>query len=292
MEKIISLAFNRFKQTALRFFLIYIFGILGFLGLTILFGLVATLGFFVFFLTKQYLIGSIIGVIFLVLVIFAYILLATWVQLAQFYTVMNPSSLKTIDSFKKTKNLIFSYVSFVFLNALFFLGIFYTNVLLFIPFILWTIWGSFVLYAFLEGHRGKLTPLWYSRAKITGRFLKVLSYILVIYVTYGLISVFFIQLDNKVYINFINVLGFLAGPFIASYFYELYLSLPEPTEVKPSFIWIALSIIGWVLFIAVAFAGIKILPNTLPKNWQKTYTKELQKIQNQNLNSIKNIQIN
>ena len=290
MEKIISQSFTRFKQTALRFFLAYIFGILGFIALTIILAIIAGLGLVIFITTKQYILGVITGVIFFLLALFFYSYLTTWVGLTQQYIIMNPTSLKTVDSYKKTKKLVFSYIIFNIVNSIFLLGILYTNVLFLIPFILWGVWGSFSIYAFLEGHRGGLAPLWYSRSKVIKHFFKVLLYTLVIYVALFLLARLNFQINQKT--NYVNILLLLTSPFIASYFYELYLSLPEPKEVIPSKFWLIVSLVGWVLYILIGFSGTTTFLQKFPKNIPNQYRKELKQIQKIEPKSLMNIQLN
>ncbi len=251
MEKIIKLSLLRLKNNFLRYFLVYVLGILAVIALTLVLGLVAGLFYGLFwFLGKNVILATILITLFSFGAILAFIYLSSWLSLAQISAITNDQLKDVTDSFKKTRGMIWSYVGFFLLSALFGFGLFYLNILLFIPMFVWAIWGTFSVFAFLDNHRGGLMPLWYSKAKIKGHFGKVFLYYAVLYIALVVLSTLFIQMDSR--FNFANgILWFLATPFMMSFSYELYQDLPEPKSVAKPKVWIGLAVFGWLLYIGL-----------------------------------------
>lgn len=254
MEKIITLAWTRFKKNWLKYFLIYLLGILASVALTIAVLLSIGLGFGIYYLLGQNIIVAVIlGTSLLLAAIFAFIYLGNFFALAQNLALVGNSNQDMNSTLKSAKPLTWPFLIFNTLSGLFMLGLLYTNVLLFIPLILWAIWGSFSLFAFLDNQRGGLKPLWYSRSKIQGHFWQVLLYLSILFVASFIFIMLFSQFDSK-YQVVVNMLSFLFfTPFGICFTYELYRSLPEPTEVKPAKLWLGLSVFGYVILAALIF---------------------------------------
>jgi len=247
MEQIFQKAWVRFKKSFLRYFLVFILGfgasILSILGYSLLAGLF----FLVYYLAgKLVFVGGLLVFVYLVLFILGMWYLSSWIQLATIVAILDQKVTDVTQCYKKTRSSIFDFIIFSLLNGLFILGLLYTNVFFFIPYILWAIWSTFAKIAFIEGHRGGLTPLWYSRAKVRGNFWKVLSYLMVLNLAIYLLTFFLSQLNDV--FSYLNILiWFVFAPFVISFTVELYKSLPTPKKYKPSTAWIILSVIGWVL---------------------------------------------
>lgn len=251
MEKLIKLSLARLKKTLLRYFLVYVLGVLATLAMFLVLGLVAGLFYGLFLLLgKNLILGAILIIVYVLIAIISAIYLSSWLSLAQISTITSDEVKDLTDSFKKTRGLVWPYVGFFMLSCLFGLGIFYLNILLFIPLFLWSIWGAFSIFAFLDNHRGGLTPLWYSKAKIKGHFWKVFLYYAVLYFALIILSSLVMQVDSQY--SFVNsLLWFLFMPFMIGFSYELYRSLPEPETVTKPKIWIGLAILGWLLYIVL-----------------------------------------
>jgi hypothetical protein len=274
MEKIIQAAFARFKKSFLRYFLVYVLGILGF-SLSVL-AILATAGvsFLLYLLLGKSLVAAIIlGVFFGLSTLALIIYLSTWFQLSQVMAITKPELKDVYDCFRQSQNLVLPFLGFSILHSLFLMGFFLSNILVFLPFLIWSVWGIFAVYAFLDGKRGGLKPLWFSKARVSGHFFKVLLYFAVVYAALFLTSSLFVQINEN--LSFLNALiWFVATPLIMSYSYEIYLSLPEPKEAKPSTIGIIFSVIGWglnLLVIALVLAsGVNNLQKLMKNNreWQ------------------------
>lgn len=271
MEKIIGLSFERFKKSFLRYFLVYVLSILGTIGVALGTVIIGGILFLIFMaLGRPVIPGIIVGTVAAIALFIGLLYISAWIQLAQVLSVVGTDIKEVFDCFKKAKPMVWSFLGFGILSALFFFGLFYTNILLFIPMIVWMIWGSFSAFAFIDGKRGGLTPLWYSRAKVQGHFWKVFLYILVAYAALFVLSSLTVKIDESLAV--VNgIVWFLASPFLLAYFYEIYHSLPKPTEVKRPTGWVILSIIGWVLGVALMVFGIISLVSSGSKTWKKSW---------------------
>lgn len=251
MEKIIVAAANRFKKRWLRYFLLYLLGILASIALTILLACSGALIFGIYYLLGQNIIVAVIlGIGLILAALFAFIYIGTLFNLAQNLALVGENNQEMSLALKTAQPLALPFLVFNALSSLFMLGLLYTGVLLFIPLLLWAIWSSFSLFAFLDNHRGGLKPLWYSRSKVQGHLGKVFLYQSILFIAILLITVLVAQFDSQY--QFVNTLVYLFfTPFNICFSYELYRSLPEPTETKTPKVWLALSVLGYVLLILI-----------------------------------------
>jgi len=243
------------------------------LGFTLaVLALLATAGvFFLLYLilAKQLAVAIILGSVFGVGTFALLIYLATWFQLSQVLAITRPELKEVYDCFKESRQLILPFIGFSVLHALFLMGFFLSNIFFFLPYIIWSVWGAFSVFAFLDGKRGGLKPLWYSKARVAGNFFKVLLFIAIAYAALFLLTSIFTQINKD--LSVLNTLiWFVATPFLMSYSFEIYRSLPEPKTAKPSTTGIAFSVIGWilnVLLITLAFSsGFKNLSQAIKEN--------------------------
>lgn len=263
MEKIIIAAFNRFKKRWLKYFLLYLLGILASIVLTILLILAGALVFGIYYLLGQNMVvATILGAGLILAAIFVFIYIGILFNLAQNLALVGEENQNMNSALHIAKPLVLPFLIFNALSSLFMLGLLYTGVLLFIPLLLWAIWGSFSLFAFLDNHRGGLKPLWYSRAKINQNFGRVFLYMAIFTMASLLIMVLLSQLASQY--QFINALTFLFfTPFGICFSYELYRSLKEPEQIQAPKIWIGLSIVGYLLIAALAFLSMQNVPKLL-----------------------------
>jgi MFS family permease len=278
MEKIISLSFNRFKSNFLRYLLVYALSLLSFLAATIALVLTGGLLFLVYnLLGKPLAVGIILGVFYVIGAFFGLIYLGTWVKLSQvFALVKNKEAGEVAECFKNSRSLVFPFIIFGVLNSLFMIGLFYTNILFFIPFIIWAIWGAFSLFSFLDGHRTGLGPLWHSRSKIDMHFGKVLLYFLVFYAVIFVIMGLVAKLGEQ--LSFVNgIFTFLISPLSICYSYELYLSLPEPAQVSKPKAWLLISLVGWILLVVAIIFSVNYTQNNFKNLFDQNFSKQLEK---------------
>lgn len=288
MEKLFQKAWGRFKKTFLRYFLTLLLGIgviiLASLGFLILAGL-----FFLVYIIagKLVFVGGLLAFIFVIALIIGMWYLSAWIQLATLTAIIDNKVKDVTQCYKKTRPLVPGFIVYSLLSSLFMIGLLYTNIFFFIPFILWSVWGWFATIAFVNGHRGGLTPLWYSRNKVRNNFWKVLGYVLLLNLAVWLLAFVLAQISDVFsYFNFL--ISFIFSPFILAFMYELYQSLPKPKKHEPSTAWIVLSVVGWILTPVVLFfifMNIAKNPNiTEQLNSSKNYEKMLQQF-NQNGNN-------
>jgi len=250
---------------------------LGYIAFALALILVGGLFFLLFMLfNKPLLLGLFLASVLLIAALIGLVYLSSWFQLAQVLSVVQNSSHSLGEVFKKTRPVVLPFIIFSFLNGLFMFGLLYTNILFFIPALLWAVWGVFSVYSFLDGHRLGLMPLWHSRSKINGHFLKVLGYYAI------LLAVFFIFFGLTVSLNenlkFYNgIVYFLITPFVISYGYEIYQSLPEPTSVNKPKAWLGLSIIGWVLFGLLIIFTTRFANKNIKHLFNQNFSKQLEK---------------
>ncbi len=251
MEKLFKLAWKRFKERFLRYYLVSLLGwgilLVSILGMVMLGGV-----FYVLFLLlgKSLIIGGSLVMVWVIsfLLLIGYI--DGWVKLANVSAIRDGGANSVMGCFGETKGIIIGFLVFEILQALFLTGIFYTNILLLIPAILWSVWGAFSIFAYVEGKRGGLTPLWYSRARVKKSFMRVFISLVVLFL--AILMVYFILFRISGKMAFLNgAISFLLGPFITAYVYELYKSLPEADEYKVPSVWVILSIIGWIIIVLV-----------------------------------------
>jgi hypothetical protein len=256
MEILTKKAWSRFKEKFLKYFFTFIISV----GIVILavFGLLL-LG-VVFFLVyilldKNPTAGTILAAAYGLLSIATLIYVSSWTNLAKIAAVTDFKAEGAMSVIKQTRKITVGFVIYSILSGLFFFGLFYTNILLFIPLILWSTWRTFEIFAYLEGKQKLLSPLWYSKAKVDTKFWQVFGTLVVLYLALFIVSFSLTALDERMSI-FNILMWFFATPFIIAFKYELYKKLPEPKDVKPPKTWLAISALGFAIVIVVTVFSI------------------------------------
>lgn len=276
MEQLFLKAWGRFKNKFLRYFLITAISLGVYLLLTVLSLLLAGLFFAIFWFSgKSLFLIPLLVVPYLAIVVTGWLYMGSWMELTKIMAVTADDIKDLADTFAKTKPLVWQFLGYGVLSGLFFIGLLYTNFLLFIPAIMWYFWGLFASFSFLEGKRGKLAPLWYSKAVVNQSFGKVFFYVAVLTLASMMLTGAFTYIDDRLAaLN--TVLWFVSSLFLLSFNYELYRSLPKPKEYRSSRGWLILSVIGWLL---IPFMVITLFGNNQLnlQNWQKLKNFELPK---------------
>jgi hypothetical protein len=193
---------------------------------------------------------GVVGVIGLYIV-FVYVM--AWMHLAMVQVLID--KVGAMDAIKKVKPLIWGYFIYTFFYGLFLIGLIPFGILsLGIVLLLWVIWNMFGIFVYLDYKEAGLRNLWHSKALINQRFWGVVMRIAIVYVGYYVIMMILGASDknNGLLTLIIFVLSFVIAPFLISYLYEMYLTLKtlqKDLEVKPSKIWVGLSVLGGIILI-------------------------------------------
>jgi hypothetical protein len=287
MEILTKKAWDRFKEKFLRYFFAFIISI-GIVLLTLLcLLLLGGLLFLIYvLLDKNQAAGTVLIVVYGLLSIATLIYVSSWTNLAKIAAVTDFKAEGAMNVIKQTRKITVGFVIYSILSGLFFFGLFYTNIFLFIPLILWSTWSTFEIFAYLDGKQKLLSALWYSKAKVNTRFWQVFGILVILYLALFIISFSLTALDERM--SIFNVLmWFVSTPFIIAFKYELYKKLPEPKNLEPSKAWLALSFLGYVITIAIVIFSINgVVSKTINNpNFIKDFDKNLKMVEELNKNN-------
>ncbi len=208
-----------------------------------------------------------------IVVFLFYIYMASWVSLSYIRILIRDDPQVGIwQNMTDIRPRVMAYFILTLLMVLFVLGFSY---LLFIPAIVWSIWGVFTLFIFLEdGGRG-LLPLWKSRQLVKGYFWAVVGRLLLFGIaSWALVVIFSLNRYTSV-ISFVLSLVVIQ-PLQIAFNYQIYLVLKKinPIKDKPTGgMWPYLSILGWILSIILIIVTSSLLVNAiinLSKNLKQT----------------------
>lgn|GEM_PF-1018665 len=157
------------------------------------------------------------------------------------------------EALSKVRPLVWSFAWLGFLMSLFLGGLFVWGVLsLFVVYILWSIWGAFTTFVFLDKKKGGLASLWISKAMVSQRFWGIVGRLLLLNVAVFFVSTILASSRNSVLELSSVLVSLITQPFLISFSYEMYRNTPETQDVKSPGIWVGLSVVGYVLFFGVA----------------------------------------
>jgi hypothetical protein len=201
--------------------------------------------------------GGIVGIAFIVAMVY----LSSWMTLLFTQVIIQEEKRGVVETFKSLQPRVPGFIWFSLLSGLFFVGLLPFGFLsLFIVLILWGLWNSFGAFVYLEENKKGLDNLWVSKAifntNFWGNFFKLILVSLAIMVlSMGLT---FSSRNNGVGGLLYFIVSLVSVPFMISYKYELYKSAKinvKGAVSKPK-IWIALSVIGYILLIVGGYAAI------------------------------------
>lgn len=276
IEGLISRSFNRTKERFISYFLALVLVFLISLALVVAFLLVSGLVMLLVSLTGQPLIIGSFAFLLFTLFLLAMYYLSSLATLLMNQVIIQDSVVGVMESFKTVWPAIWGYVWLLFLISLFMTGLLPFGILTFgVVLILWSFWGSFNVFIFLEKRKGGLYSFWLSRSLIDQRFWGVAGRLLLLNAAVIFIS-FILAVSKNSFLEIISVAwGLLAAPFVLSFRYEIYHLLPQPEVVKRPTAWVTVSVIGWIL-IAVSSvfligAGIDAAKNFDPNYYLNLY---------------------
>lgn len=258
IENLFSKAFSRFKERFLSYLIVnalsWGLGIILVLAGLLMAGVVAL----VWFVAKAVIVAAVLGTIAAVVFIVGLIYISAWIQLATVDVLISSKKLPPFDVYKKVKPLIGGYIYFMVVLGLFMLGLLpFTLVSLFIIGILWSLWSIFSVFVYLEKRKKGLENLWASREMVNQKFWPILGVILLVIVLMTLVSIVLVSAKTGFAISLVSQL--VLTPFIMSLYYELYLTLKTPAKVSKAPVWMALSVIGYVITVLVLVVSVQAL---------------------------------
>lgn len=260
IETLFKAAFTRTKERFLTYFLSYVLSIFIFLGSFIAIGIAVGLNALVWAIAQSPALSGVLGFVTGFASLGLLIFVGCWTTLAYLYALISPTKMGVMDIYKSVKPLVWPYFKVSIITTLFMVGLLPFGIITMgILLILWGIWGMFMLFVFLDKKETGLKNLFISKAIVSSRFWGIVFRALMIYGAYmAIIFLLGAAQGNKnsqgIGVALIPIFGIFAGPFITSYFYEMYKKLPHPKEVSSNMTWIVVSIIGWVLSIGLTVA--------------------------------------
>ncbi|HRN70127.1 MAG TPA: hypothetical protein PLS49_02985 [Candidatus Woesebacteria bacterium] len=258
LETLFKAAFKRTKERFLTYFLTYVLSIFIFIGVLIAIGIVVGINILVGIAAQSEIVSVSIGFISGIAILGVLIYAGCWTSLAYLYALISPQKIGVMEVYKTVRPLVWPYFKVSVITTLFMIGLLPFGIItLGILLILWGIWGMFMLFVFLDKKETGLHNLFISKAIVSSKFWGIVFRALMIYGAY-MVIIFLLgsASGNKhsggISAVLIPLVGIFAGPFITSYFYEMYKRLPSPKEVSSNTFWIILSVIGWLLSIGLS----------------------------------------
>ncbi len=227
--------------------------------------------------------GTIIGIATIV----AFIYVNALFSLSLVQTIMQEKSPGIFATIKSVKPYTWGYVWLIILLGLFLFGLIWLDVLtIFIIGIIWGIWNTFTVFAYLEYRKKGLHSLWISQQKIHGKFWSVfwrmfvaILIFVVIAIVFAALRIGFVQgfghlsILSGIFAFIFSILNFLLNiflsAFVLAYAYAMYKELPKVESAKTPQVWVRLSIAGWVIFVASIVVGTIFAGTFLRNQYQK-----------------------
>jgi MFS family permease len=281
IESLVRASFKRTKERFLSYFLAtvitYGFGIAAALVIAIIVGL----HFLIFGLTRSTAVTATSGIIFGIASVAGLIYVGAWGQLATISVITSDKKRGVIETFNELREAVWGYF---WLSALVFL--FTTGIIIFgmvglvipgiILAILWSLWGAFTPYVYLEHRRKGLENLWLSQALFNTNFWGNFGRMALIFL--AIIVVVWALLFGSIRYNLVGFVSpaitFFITPFIYAFVYEMYRHQRKVTKVKTPVVWIILSIVGWVIVIGLILFMGSYISQELPM-WEKNFDNEM-----------------
>lgn len=260
LETLFKVAFKRTKERFLTYFLTYILSIFIFIGLFLAIGLVVGINVLVAMATQSETVSITLGIISGIAAVGGLIFVGCWTSLAYLYALIAPNKIGVMEVYKTVKPLVWPYFKVSIITTIFMVGLLPFGIITIgILLLLWGIWGMFMLFVFLDKKETGLQNLFISKEIVSSNFWGIVFRAIMIYGAY-MVILFLLGVasgnENSSGIGaiLITILGIFAGPFITSYFYEMYKRIPSPKEVSSNTFWVILSVVGWILSIGLSIA--------------------------------------
>lgn len=261
MITLLTKAFQRARERFVNFFwLLLLSGLPIFLaGLSVLFGMAYLTN-----LSQSWVIIFLAIPILLIFIVYYF-----WFNLAMVDVLIAENKQGVKETLVKVKPRLRGFIWYSLLYALFIIGLLPLGILTAaVILLLWSVWSVFAVFIYLEKNKKGLENLWVSRDMVAGRFWENVGKIVIIVGPVFILIIFIGLIHNDILTIVFQVFyGIFIFPFVLSFLYELYKTLPESHTAKPPKVWIILSLIGWVfviLFVIFVVPAILRSPNFTP----------------------------
>ena len=277
-ENLLSVAFARTRERFISFFLtnvilyvlIFVTFLLGVLVLVVVSALTAggTPSLLAFFLRAVAIIAFALA--------FWYVV--SWGSLTTIAIIAEREKIGVIDAYKKTQPLTWRYMWIYLLYGLFIIGLIPSGiVLLLIPFIVWSIWGSFFVFVYLDQRKTGLENLWISRAMVNQNFWGVTVRLFLMVVALIAIFIIIVLSRNGFLIALWQIVNTLfIAPLLVSFTHTIYTQLDRVESAKAPKVWVIASLVGLVILVLVSGFMINVILKRLPTILNKQYQQQLQ----------------
>jgi hypothetical protein len=267
IERLVNVAFQRTKERFLSFFvttlIVYGMFILAFIGIA----LIVALHFFIYAVTSSVAVTATVGTIVGLIAIVGLFYLNAWSSLAMFQVMIGDTGKTAIEVLKEVRPKVWSYTWLISIMPLFFLGLLPISIFtLFILYVVWGIWAAFTSFIFLEqGHKG-MDNVWVSKAMVQQNFWGIFGRIALVNLAVIVLTGAIAGLGGESgWANFLSiVVSFVTTPFIIAYTYEIYKATPVVKTAERPTVWIAISVIGWILMLFLLFYSVSNAAGNFP----------------------------
>lgn len=197
-------------------------------------------------------VAAILAVFLIAAFFVGFVYIASWTSLAQISIIISDTKTGVMENYKNLKPRVWDYVGVNLLMGLFMIGILPWGLLsLTIVFILWAFWSTFVPFVFLEQKMQGLDNLWFSRQLVSQKFWLIGGRIFLVQIIFFLINIALAATKEPMVGIASFFISIFAAPFFVSFIYLMYKKLEVPEKVEAPRVWITLSIIGWIIMIAL-----------------------------------------
>lgn len=256
IEALIRSAWRRTLDRFVSYFLAIVLSVVIFVAVLIACGIVAAVLIAVsaaFSLTNLGLVSVLLIVLMSLVGYLVLLYVGSLINLLVNEVIIQEEKTGVMETLSKVRPLVWDFVWLSFLMSLFLGGLFIWGVLsLFIVYILWSIWGVFTTFVFLDKRKKGLNNLWLSKTMVSQRFWGIVGRMLLLNVAAFIISSILASSKNSVLELSSVLVSLITQPFLISFSYEMYRNIPEPQNVKRPGIWVGLSVVGYVLFIMMS----------------------------------------
>lgn len=270
IENLLKAAFIRTKERFLSYFLALLFSIAIGIASFLVVMLVGVLLFFIYSTAKSALLGGVLLFAGIALFIVVSVYVSAWTGLVLVDILIQEKKIGVIETFKKMRSEVWGWFIFTLLSSFFFIGLIPFGLMTIgVIFILWIFWGSFSILIYLYDKRKGLENLWASRAMINQKFWPIAGRLLLLQIVFWFIGYVFNNLNDGSFRWVSFIFSFITAPYATSYLYEVYTHLEKPKTVQQPFVWVLLSLIGWIILIILLYLIFTTAANWLPAIWER-----------------------
>ncbi len=270
IENLLKAAFVRTKERFLSYFLALLLSIaIGIVSFLVVI-LIGALLFFIYSTAKSALLGVVLLLAGIALFIVVIVYVSAWTGLVLVDILIQEKKIGVIETFKKLRKEVWGWFLFTSLSSLFFIGLIPFGLMTVgLLFILWIFWGSFSILIYLQDKRNGLENLWVSRAMINQKFWPIAGRLLLLNAIFWFMGYLFNNVNDGSFRWVSFVFSLVTAPLATSFLYEIYVHLEKPKIVRRPFIWVLLSLIGWIILLILLYILFTTAANWGPALWER-----------------------